>query len=148
MVRGREEAGPDPQELLRETSVDDGNSDDDSVSSYTIRWVPGSGTPGSFRLVVGPFGPLAPAVSVEGGPQAAAVFATVFLLILKFPGSADFGRRSDHPAGFRMAASAYFNMRLGGLAGGSGLSLLWRAAGSVRVQLLCPIFIGSRGSIS
>jgi hypothetical protein len=104
MVRGREEVGPDPQELLRETSVDDGNSDDDSVSSYTDRWVPGSGMPGSFCLVVGPFGPLAPVVSVEGGPRAAAVFATVFLLILESPGSADFGRRSDHPAGFCIAA--------------------------------------------
>jgi hypothetical protein len=86
MVRGREEAGPNPQDLLRETSVDDGNSDDDSVSSYTDRWVPGSGMPGSFCLVVGPFGPLAPVVSVEGGPRAAAVFATVFLLILESPG--------------------------------------------------------------
>jgi hypothetical protein len=70
-----------------------------------------------------------------------------FLLILESPVSADFGRCSDHPAGFCMAASAYSNMRLGDLAGGSCLSLLWRAAGSVRVQLLCPIFIRSRGSI-
>jgi hypothetical protein len=71
-----------------------------------------------------------------------------FLLILESSGSADFECRSDHPAGFRMAASAYSNMRLGGLAGGSCLSLLWWAAGSVRVQLLCPIFIRSRGSIT
>jgi hypothetical protein len=147
IVRGREEAGPDPQELLRETNFDDGSSDDKSVSSYSDRLVPGSGMPGSFCLVVGPFGPLAPMVSVEGGPRAAAVFATVFLLILESSSSADFGRRSKHPAGFRMAVSAYCNMRLGGLAGGSCLSLLWRVAGSVRVQLLCPIFIRSRGSI-
>jgi hypothetical protein len=114
MVRGRGEANPDPQELLRETNVDDGSSDVDSVSSYTDRWVPGSGMPGSFCLVVGPFGPLAPVVYVEGGPRAAAVFATVFLLIMDSSSSADFGRRSKHPTGFRMAASAYSNMWLGG----------------------------------
>jgi hypothetical protein len=111
IVRGHEEAGPDPQELLRETNFDNGSSDDESVSSYSDRWVPGSGMPGSFCLV---FGPLAPVVSVEGGPRAAAVFATVFPLILESSSSADFGRRSKHPAGFRMAASAYSNMWLGG----------------------------------
>jgi hypothetical protein len=147
MVRGRGEAKPDPQELLREADFNDGSSDDESVPSYLDRWVPGSGMPGSFCLVVGPFGPLAPVVSIEGGPRAAAVFATVFLMILESSSSAVFGRRSKHPAGSRMAASTYSNMWLGGLAGGSCLSLLWRAAGSVRVQLLCPIFIRLRGSI-
>jgi hypothetical protein len=98
----------DRQELLQET-----NFDDESVSSYSDRWVPGSGMPGSFCLVVGPFGPLAPVVSVEGGPRAAAVFATVFLLILESSSSADFGRRSKRPAGFRMAASAYSNIPSG-----------------------------------
>jgi hypothetical protein len=65
--------------------------------------------PGSFGLVVGPFGPLAPVVSVERGPRAAAVFAMVSLLTLEPSSSADFGRRSKRPAGFRMAASAYSN---------------------------------------
>jgi hypothetical protein len=109
IIRGREEAGPDPQELLQDTDFDDGSSDEEFVSSYSDRWVPGSGMPGSFCLVVGPFGPLAPVVPVEGGPRAAAVFAMVFLLILEPSSSADFGRRSKRPAGFRMAASAYAN---------------------------------------
>jgi hypothetical protein len=61
-----------------EEDVDDEVSDDASVSSYSDRWVPGLGTPGFFCLVVGLFGPLAPVISVEGGPQAAAVFATAF----------------------------------------------------------------------
>jgi hypothetical protein len=43
IVRGREEAGPDPQELLRDTDYDNGSSNDESVSSYLDRWVPGSG---------------------------------------------------------------------------------------------------------
>jgi hypothetical protein len=109
VVRGREEVASDAEELLQEADFDYGSSDDESVSSYSDRWVPGSGMPGSFCLVVGPFGPLVPVVSVEGGPRAAAVFATVFLLILEPSSSADFGRRSKHPAGFRMAASAYSN---------------------------------------
>jgi hypothetical protein len=33
MVRGREEAGPDPQELMQDIDIDDGTSDDESVSS-------------------------------------------------------------------------------------------------------------------
>jgi hypothetical protein len=65
--------------------------------------------PGSFCLVIRPFGPLVPMVSVEGGPRAAAVFATVFFLILEPSSSADFGRRSKQPSGFRMAASDYSN---------------------------------------
>jgi hypothetical protein len=96
---GAADAKPDHQEHLRDhSSVDDESSDDDSVSSYSYRWVPGSGMPGSFGLVVGPFGPLAPVVSVEGGPWAAAVFATVSLLTLEPSSSADFGRRSKRPA--------------------------------------------------
>jgi hypothetical protein len=138
IIRGREEVGPDHQELLREADFDDGSSNDESVSSYSDRWVPGSGMPGSFCLVVGPFGPLAPVVSIEGGPRAAAVFTKVFLLILESSSSADFGRRSKHPAGFRMAASAYSNMWLGGLAGGSCLSPLWLATGSVQSQASLP----------
>jgi hypothetical protein len=62
VVKGPEEGGFGDEE----EDVDDGDSDNDSVSSYTDRWVPGSGMPGSFCLVVGPFGPLAPVVSVKG----------------------------------------------------------------------------------
>jgi hypothetical protein len=72
VVKGPVEGGLDDEE------EDDDASDDAFVSSYSDRWVPGSGTPGSFCLVVGLFGPLAPVVSVEGGPRAAAVFATAF----------------------------------------------------------------------
>jgi hypothetical protein len=76
MVRGREEVGPDPQEHLRDTDIDDGTSDDESVSSYSDRWIPEIGTPGFFWSCRGePFGPLS---RVEGGPWAASVFATVF----------------------------------------------------------------------
>jgi hypothetical protein len=74
VVEGPVEGGLDD----KDEDVDEGNSDDASVSSYSDRWVPGSGTPGSFCLVVGLFQPLAPVVSVEGGPRAAAVFATAF----------------------------------------------------------------------
>jgi hypothetical protein len=78
MVRGREEAGPDPQELMRDIDYDDGSSDNESVSSYSDRWVPGSGTPGFFwSCLGGPFGPLSSVVPVEGGPWATTVFATV-----------------------------------------------------------------------
>jgi hypothetical protein len=34
-VRGQEEPGPDPQELMRDTDIDDGTFDDESVSSYS-----------------------------------------------------------------------------------------------------------------
>jgi hypothetical protein len=87
---------------LQDTDFNDGSSDDDFVSSYSDRWVPGSGMPGSFCLVLGP---LAPVVPVEGGPRAAAVFAMVFLLILEPSSSADFGHRSKRPAGSRSHAA-------------------------------------------
>jgi hypothetical protein len=74
-VKGPVEGGLDDED---EDVDDEENSDDASVSSYSDRWVPRSGTPGSFCLVVGLFGPLALVVSVEWGPRAAAVLATAF----------------------------------------------------------------------
>jgi hypothetical protein len=58
MVRGRSESGPDPQELLRDTDNDGTSDDDESVSTYSDRWVPGLGGPGFFWSCRG--GPVAP----------------------------------------------------------------------------------------
>jgi hypothetical protein len=50
VVEGPVDGGLDDEE---EDVDDEVNSDDASVSSYLDRWVPGSGMPGSFCLVVG-----------------------------------------------------------------------------------------------
>jgi hypothetical protein len=54
----------------------------------------------------GLFGPLAPVVSVEGGPWTAAVFHGLFL-ILESLSSAEFGRRPKRSSGFRLAANSF-----------------------------------------
>jgi hypothetical protein len=59
-----------------------------------------------YRLS-GLFGPLAPVVSVEGGPRAAAVFCHGLFLILESPSSAEFGRRPKRSSGFRLAANSF-----------------------------------------
>jgi hypothetical protein len=55
----------------------------------------------------GLFGPLAPVVSVEGGPRAAAVFYHGLFLILESFSSAEFGRRPKRSSGFRLAANSF-----------------------------------------
>jgi hypothetical protein len=56
--------------------------------------------------LLGLFGLLAPAVSVEGGPWAAAVFHVLYL-ILESLSSAEFGRRPERSSGFRLAANSF-----------------------------------------
>jgi hypothetical protein len=59
MVRGRSESDPDPQELMRDTDKDGSSDNDESVSTYSDRWVSGSGGPGFFwSRRGGPVGPL------------------------------------------------------------------------------------------
>jgi hypothetical protein len=59
MVRGRSESGPDPQELMRDTDNDGSSDDDESVSTYSDRWVSGLGRPGFFWSCRGSYvGPL------------------------------------------------------------------------------------------
>jgi hypothetical protein len=54
--------------------------------------------------LLGPFGPLAPVVSVEGGPRC---FCHGLFLILESFCSADFGRHLKHSSGFRLTANSY-----------------------------------------
>jgi hypothetical protein len=59
-----------------------------------------------WSCLLGLFGLLVPVVSVEGGPRAAAVFHSHYL-ILESLSSAEFGRRPKRSSGFRLAAN-YF----------------------------------------
>jgi hypothetical protein len=59
-----------------------------------------------WSRLLGLFGLMAPVVSVEGGPRAAAVSHSLYL-ILESLSSAEFGRRPKHSSGFRLAANSF-----------------------------------------
>jgi hypothetical protein len=99
------------------------DAEESERGSPSVRWVSGSGTHGSFCRLLGPLAPVVPVLGYHRQPLCFHGLS----LILGFAYSVELEHR---PCSLRI--------RLEGLAGGSCLSSLWWAAGSVQYPASLP----------